>query len=146
MKNLPRRLPVSPLFLVSALSMLTLVGCVIQPPLAPQPGMRNSYSPPPRSTPRPPEEAPVSLSESLDPSEQIVDIPLQSAGRKNGELPELSELSALVQRMALRNSCAPVARPSLIAKNGDVETYQISCQDGQQQIYKCELRQCRMMN
>ncbi|WP_061537247.1 hypothetical protein [Collimonas arenae] len=134
MKNPPlRSLP----FLAPFFATMILAGCVMQPP---QSSMRSSYTPPPRSSAPVQQEAPVSLSESLDPSEQIVDMPPQSGGRKNGEL------SDLVERMARKNACTPATGATLIAKTSGAETYQVSCQDGQQQIYKCELRQCRMMN
>ncbi|WP_211451259.1 hypothetical protein [Collimonas antrihumi] len=108
-----------------------LAGCVAQP-------TARSYIPPPRSSvPAPP---PVSLSESLSPSEQIVDMPQQPSSRKSGEL------SDTVERMARRNACTPAGSATLIAKTTAAETYQVSCQDGQQQLYKCELRQCRQMN
>ena len=112
------------------LATILLAGCSMM-----QPNVR-SYTPAPRSA----APAPVSLSESLSPSEQIVDMPQASAAPKRGEL------SDVVERMARRNSCAPAANATLIAKTSAVETYQVSCQDGQQQLYKCELRQCRLMN
>ena len=114
------------------LATILLAGCSMM-----QPNVR-SYTPPPRSAASAP--APVSLSESLSPSEQIVDMPQASAAPKRGEL------SDVVERMARRNACAPAANARLIAKTSAVETYQVSCQDGQQQLYKCELRQCRLMN
>ncbi|MEM4986218.1 hypothetical protein V8G57_02340 [Collimonas sp. H4R21] len=111
------------------LAAILLAGCS-----ALQPNVR-SYTPPQRSP------APVSLSESLSPSEQVIDVPQQPSARKGGEL------SDTVERMARKTACLP-AQPgaTLIAKTGAVETYQVSCQDGQQQLYKCEQRQCRMMN
>ncbi|HWW04429.1 hypothetical protein [Collimonas sp.] len=112
-----------------AIAAIILAGCVAQPTV-------RTYTPPPRgSTP-----APVSLSESLSPSEQIIDVPQQSTKRKGGEL------SDTVERMARKTACIPAAGATLIARTGAVETYQVSCQDGQQQLYKCEQRQCRMMN
>lgn len=125
--------PLTGPFLILATTLL-LAGCDMM-----QPNVR-SYTPPPRSTPSAP--APVSLSESLSPSEQVIDVPQTSASTaaKRGEL------SDVVERMARRNACAPAASATLIAKTSAVETYQISCQDGQQQLYKCELRQCRLMN
>lgn len=116
------------LFLAAAL----LAGCSMM-----QPNVR-SYTPPPRSAA--PAPAPVSLSESLSPTEQVIDVPQASPAPKRGEL------SDVVERMARRNSCTPAASATLIAKTSAVETYQVSCQDGQQQLYKCELRQCRLMN
>lgn len=115
------------LFLAAAL----LAGCSMM-----QPNVR-SYTPPRSAAPAP---APVSLSESLSPTEQVIDVPQASPAPKRGEL------SDVVERMARRNSCTPAASATLIAKTSAVETYQVSCQDGQQQLYKCELRQCRLMN
>ncbi|MEO6919715.1 MAG: hypothetical protein ABI171_12005 [Collimonas sp.] len=115
-----------------AIATILLAGCVLQP------NVRN-YTPPRSSTP-PPAEAPVSLSESLGPSEQIIDMPQQTPAPKRGEL------SDVVERMARRSACAPAAGAKLIARTSAVETYQVSCEDGQQQLYKCELRQCRLMN
>lgn len=113
------------------LAAILLAGCS-----ALQPNVR-SYTPPQRSS----APAPVSLSESLSPSEQVIDVPQQSSGRKGGEL------SDTVERMARKTACLPTQPgATLIAKTGAVETYQVSCQDGQQQLYKCEQRQCRMMN
>jgi hypothetical protein len=112
------------------LATILLAGCVMQPNL-------HSYTPPRSSTQAP---APVSLSESLSPSEQIIDMPPQASAPKRGEL------SDVVERMARKTSCTPSANATLIAKTSAVETYQVSCQDGQQQLYKCELRQCRLMN
>ncbi|AMP04764.1 hypothetical protein [Collimonas pratensis] len=125
--------PLTGPFLILATTLL-LAGCDMM-----QPNVR-SYTPPPRSTA--PAPAPVSLSESLSPSEQVIDVPQASASTaaKRGEL------SDVVERMARRNACTPAASATLIAKTSAVETYQISCQDGQQQLYKCELRQCRLMN
>lgn len=119
------------LFFAVFLAATLFAGCS-----AVQPNVR-SYNPPPRSA----APAPVSLSESLSPSEQVIDVPPQSAGRKNGEL------SDTVERMARKSACLPAQTgATLIAKTGAIETYQVSCQDGQQQLYKCEQRQCRMMN
>jgi len=118
-----------PPFPYFAMAAIFLAGCVAQPTMRP-------YTPPPRSS----APAQVSLSESLSPSEQIVEMPQQSVNRKGGEL------SDTVERMARRTACIPAGGATLIAKTGAVETYQVSCQDGQQQLYKCEQRQCRMMN
>ena len=117
------------LLLTATVAALLLAGCVAQPTV-------RSYTPPPRTS----APAPVSLSESLSPSEQIVEMPQQSPTRKSGEL------SDTVERMAKRNACTPAGSATLIAKTTAAETYQVSCQDGQQQLYKCELRQCRQMN
>ncbi|GAC1317231.1 MAG: hypothetical protein NVS3B11_25180 [Collimonas sp.] len=119
------------LTIAATVAVVLLAGCVAQPTV-------RTYTPPPRSSaPAPP---PVSLSESLSPSEQIIDVPQPPANRKSGEL------SDTVERMARRNACTPVGGATLIAKTTAAETYQVSCQDGQQQLYKCELRQCRLMN
>ncbi|WP_211464106.1 hypothetical protein [Collimonas silvisoli] len=116
-------------FLFLAIATILLAGCVVPPTM-------RTYTPPPRSS----APAPVSLSESLSPSEQIIDMPQQPANRKGGEL------SNTVERMARKTACIPASGATLIAKTAAVETYQVSCQDGQQQLYKCEQRQCRMMN
>jgi|GEM_PF-1169833 len=111
------------------LAAILLAGCS-----ALQPNVR-SYTPPPRSP------APVSLSESLSPSEQVIDVPQPPSAHKGGEL------SDTVERMARKAACLP-AQPgaTLIARTGAIETYQVNCQDGQQQLFKCEQRQCRMLN
>jgi hypothetical protein len=116
------------------LAAMILAGCVTQPAV-------RTYMPPLSSAPAlVPTPAPVSLSESLSPSEQIIDIPQQSPRRKGGEL------SDQIERLARKTACIPMNGASLIAKTHAVETYQVSCKNGQQQLYKCELRQCRMMH
>lgn len=115
--------------LLATIATILLAGCVAQPTM-------RTYTPPPHSS----KPAPVSLSESLSPSEQIVDMPQPPSGQKSGEL------SDTVERMAKRSACTPTGGATLIAKTTAAETYHVSCQDGQQQLYKCELRQCRLMN
>jgi hypothetical protein len=56
------------------------------------------------------------------------------------------ELAFEVDKLAKKTSCQPSGATTLIAKSTGTETYQVSCQDGNQALYKCELRQCRMLN
>lgn len=87
----------------------------------------------------------VPITESLSPSEEIVALPVperpaQSSGVKGGEM------SAQVERMARQSGCVPTAGATLIAKTTAVETYQVSCQNAQQALFKCEMRQCRRLD
>lgn len=56
------------------------------------------------------------------------------------------ELAFEVDKLAKQTSCQPSGATTLIAKSTGTETYQVNCQDGNQALYKCELRQCRMLN
>jgi len=56
------------------------------------------------------------------------------------------EMSFEVEKLAKQAGCQPAASAALIAKTTGIETYQVSCADGQQALFKCELRQCRVMN
>lgn len=60
--------------------------------------------------------------------------------------PQYGELSGSVERIARQNGCAPAQSATLIGKTTGIETYQVTCESGQQALFKCELRQCRMMN
>ncbi|PUA17298.1 hypothetical protein [Glaciimonas sp. PCH181] len=56
------------------------------------------------------------------------------------------EMSASVERLARQSGCDPTESATLIGKTTGIETYQASCKNGQQVLFKCEMRQCRMMN
>jgi len=92
-----------------------------------------------------PTSSPVPINESLSPSEEIVvmpepDRPSQSTGIKDGEM------SAQVEHLARQSGCVPTPSAKLIAKTTGVETYQVSCQNGQQALFKCEMQQCRRVD
>jgi len=87
----------------------------------------------------------VPVRESLSPSEEIVvlpesDHPAQPTGVKGGGT------SAQVERLARQSGCVPAPSATLIAKTSSVETYQVSCQNGQQALFKCEMQQCRRVD
>lgn len=56
------------------------------------------------------------------------------------------EMSSVVDRMARAVGCNTASPAALTGKSAGVEMYQATCTNGQISIYKCELRQCRMMN
>lgn len=113
-------------FLLPAI--IVLASCVAQPTMRVYAPLRDSA------------KEPVTLSESLSPSEQIVDMSQLSPNLKS------SKLSDTVVRMAREAGCVPTNGANLLAKTSALETYQVRCQGGQQQLYMCEQGQCRTMN
>jgi hypothetical protein len=55
------------------------------------------------------------------------------------------ELSQVVEKLARQTSCEPRSTAVLIGKTTGVENYRVDCQDGQQALFKCEQRQCRVL-
>lgn len=90
-------------------------------------------------------EAPVSIKDSLSPSEEIVTMPLPDRSSQPNPV-NSGELTAQVERLARQSGCEPTSSARLIAKTTGVETYQTSCQNGQQALFKCEMRQCRRLD
>ena len=88
---------------------------------------------------------PVSIKDSLSPSEEILTMPAPEGARPTG-LIKSGELSAQVEQLSRQSGCVPTGRAKLIAKTAGVETYQTSCQNSQQALFKCEMRQCRRLD
>ncbi|MBB5198473.1 hypothetical protein [Glaciimonas immobilis] len=55
------------------------------------------------------------------------------------------ESSATAERLARQASCVPLGTAVLIGKMPGVENYRVDCEDGQQALVKCEMRQCRVL-
>ena len=93
-------------------------------------------------------EAPVSIKDSLSPSEEIITMPLpdRSSQASTTSTANTGEMAAQVERLARQSGCEPTTSAKLIARTTGVETYQTSCQNGQQALFKCEMRQCRRLD
>ncbi|MDY7546090.1 hypothetical protein QN360_01950 [Glaciimonas sp. CA11.2] len=96
-------------------------------------------------------EAPVSIKDSLSPSEEIITMPLPDRSSQPNTTSATStvtsgEMGAQVERLARQSGCEPTMSAKLIARTTGVETYQTSCQNGQQALFKCEMRQCRRLD
>lgn len=90
-------------------------------------------------------EAPVSIKDSLSPSEEIITMPLPDRSSQSSTA-NTGEMGAQVERLARQSGCEPTTSAKLIARTTGVETYQTSCQNGQQALFKCEMRQCRRLD
>lgn len=49
-----------------------------------------------------------------------------------------------VEKLAKASGCVVNEGASLLAKRPGIQFYRVPCADGQQVLYKCELRQCRV--
>ncbi|KAF3996985.1 hypothetical protein [Glaciimonas immobilis] len=87
---------------------------------------------------------PVSLKDSLSPSEEVITVPLADPAPQAPAV--TGELTVQVEQLARQSGCQPTSAARLIAKTTGVETYQTSCQNGQQALFKCEMRQCRRLD
>jgi hypothetical protein len=54
------------------------------------------------------------------------------------------DMAYTVEKLAKASGCVVEEGASLLAKRPGIQFYRVPCADGQQVLYKCELRQCRV--
>jgi hypothetical protein len=54
------------------------------------------------------------------------------------------DMAYVVEKLAKASGCEVNEGASLLARRPGIQFYRVPCADGQQVLYKCELRQCKI--